>query len=75
MEKLLEDYNTTTYEILNSVMSGFSIACSSGPLCNEPLMGVVFIVEDFERCEPPQKADEYLSFLKNGNEEVETIKE
>ena len=67
---LLGDYNTTTYEILNSIMSGFSSACTSGPLCNEPLMGVVFIVENIERCEPP-KTEEFIKFIKTGyNEEV-----
>lgn len=34
----------------NSIVSGFMLACNRGPLCEEPLYGVCFIIEkwDFE---------------------------
>lgn len=32
----------------NSITNGFQLACSSGPLCEEPMMGVCFIVENLE---------------------------
>jgi len=35
----------TKYE--NSFMNGFQIATLAGPLCEEPMMGVCFIVEDW----------------------------
>lgn len=51
MEKTLNDYKVTSSELFNSILNGFSLACSSGPLCNEPMMGVVFILENVERVE------------------------
>ena len=30
----------------NSMISGFQLATSAGPLCEEPLMGVCFVIED-----------------------------
>lgn len=35
----------TKYE--NSFINGFQIATVAGPLCEEPMMGVCFIVEDW----------------------------
>jgi len=35
----------TKYE--NSFMNGFQIATLAGPLCEEPMMGVCFVVEDW----------------------------
>ena len=29
----------------NSIVTGFQLACSAGPLCDEPLEGVAFVVE------------------------------
>lgn len=36
----------TTLEFLNSVINGFQLATLAGPICEEPLHGVAFIVED-----------------------------
>ena len=33
----------------NSVVNGFQLATISGPMCEEPMMGVCFIVEDWQR--------------------------
>jgi translation elongation factor EF-G len=51
---LLKEYKCTPNEILSSIIAGFTIACASGPLCNEPIMGVLFIVEKIERVEKIQ---------------------
>jgi len=32
----------------NALLSGFQLACSAGPLCEEPLMGVAFTLEHIE---------------------------
>lgn len=32
----------------NNIISGFQIATSTGPLCNEPMQGVCFIIESFQ---------------------------
>ena len=37
----------TMREYDNSVITGFQLAVQSGPICEEPLMGVAFFVEDW----------------------------
>lgn len=32
----------------NSFVNGFQIATLAGPLCEEPMMGVCFVVEDWK---------------------------
>lgn len=43
----------------NSIISGFQLATLSGPMCEEPLMGVCFSVErwDIQSSAPPQHQD------------------
>lgn len=43
----------------NSIVSGFQLAALSGPMCEEPLMGVCFSVErwDVQTSVPPQHQD------------------
>uniref|UniRef100_A0A669BBI7 Elongation factor-like 1 n=1 Tax=Oreochromis niloticus TaxID=8128 RepID=A0A669BBI7_ORENI len=43
----------------NSIISGFQLAALSGPMCEEPLMGVCFSVErwDVQSTAPPQHQD------------------
>ena len=36
---------STLTDFDNSIVSGFQLACTSGPLCEEPLMGVAFVIE------------------------------
>ncbi|KAJ3417616.1 Cytoplasmic GTPase/eEF2-like protein (ribosomal biogenesis) [Chytridiales sp. JEL 0842] len=35
-------------DYLNAIQAGFQLSTSSGPLCNEPMSGVAFFVEDFK---------------------------
>ncbi|KAF2068476.1 hypothetical protein CYY_010198 [Polysphondylium violaceum] len=48
--KLLEgeDKFRKLFELDNSIVSGFQMATVTGPLCDEPMMGVCLIVEDIE---------------------------
>ncbi|KAI9565149.1 hypothetical protein GHT06_008924 [Daphnia sinensis] len=39
-------FERTTLECLNSAINGFQLATLAGPICEEPLHGVAFIVED-----------------------------
>ncbi len=39
--------NDMRYQFENNFVSGFQMATLSGPLCDEPLMGVCFIVEEW----------------------------
>ncbi|XP_071329087.1 elongation factor-like GTPase 1 isoform X2 [Trachinotus anak] len=43
----------------NSIISGFQLATLSGPMCEEPLMGVCFSIErwDIQSSVPPQNQD------------------
>lgn len=43
--KVNENAVLTKYE--NSFVNGFQIATVAGPLCEEPMSGVCFIVEDW----------------------------
>ncbi|XP_054473537.1 elongation factor-like GTPase 1 [Anoplopoma fimbria] len=47
----------------NSVVSGFQLATLSGPMCEEPLMGVCFSVEkwDIQSSAPPQHPEDSIS--------------
>jgi translation elongation factor EF-G len=46
--KIVEKFGIDKKELENALMSGFELATSSGPLCEEPLLGAIFIVEDIE---------------------------
>ena len=37
---------TSYREYDNSIINGFQLATSAGPLCEEPLMGVCFVIEN-----------------------------
>lgn len=39
-------FERVTLECLNSVINGFQLATLAGPICEEPLHGVAFIIED-----------------------------
>ena len=48
---MFEELKISHGEILNSLLLGFDLACSCGPLCREPLMGTIFILEEIKpRC-------------------------
>lgn len=61
-----------------SLVNGFKIACEAGPLCGEPLWGVLFILEDFFFLPEEQQigsndfSDEKDSAEKLSSEEVVT---
>ena len=51
-------------------MSGFQLASLSGPLCEEPLCGVCFIVEQWDVTTTNTTTDHDDSVNQNGNEDV-----
>eukprot|EP00923_Selenidium_pygospionis_P028054 GHVN01050618.1.p1 GENE.GHVN01050618.1~~GHVN01050618.1.p1 ORF type:complete len:1256 (-),score=339.45 GHVN01050618.1:1267-5034(-) len=58
-----EQISEIVSQVMNEMVSGFEIACQKGPLCEEPIRGVVFILEvlQFNFClkedEPNHQAD------------------
>ncbi|KAG7235345.1 hypothetical protein INR49_002768 [Caranx melampygus] len=62
----------------NSIVSGFQLATLSGPMCEEPLMGVCFSIErwDIQSSVPPHTVDslevDYLSHPDLGVSETST---
>lgn len=44
------------WDLDNSIVSGFQIATLSGPLCEEPLRGVCFIIEKWEMVSQEEKS-------------------
>jgi translation elongation factor EF-G len=45
---LLEEYKTTPAELITAIKNGFWLACASGPIANEQMMGVIFIIENIK---------------------------
>jgi ribosome assembly protein 1 len=64
----------STEQVVRAITTGFEISVSSGPLCEEPMMGVCFIVEAFEEvriieeAEQDQKKDKNKSDTPNKQE-------
>lgn len=50
------DRNKALRDLNNSIVSGFQLASIAGPLCNEPMTGVAFIVEEIH-LQQEQQAD------------------
>ena len=44
-----ENASDSIWENDNSIISGFQLATIAGPMCEEPMMGVCFIVEHWQR--------------------------
>jgi len=42
-----EQKEKVLHHLDNSIVTGFQLASKSGPLCEEPMSGVCFILEDF----------------------------
>ncbi|XP_006885187.1 PREDICTED: elongation factor Tu GTP-binding domain-containing protein 1 isoform X2 [Elephantulus edwardii] len=58
-------------DLSNSIVSGFQLATLSGPMCEEPLMGVCFVLEKwdlakFEEQGASEKQDEQNDLVKEG---------
>jgi translation elongation factor EF-G len=60
----LDDSNANSYMFEKNVISGFNLAISSGPLCNEPIAGVLFLLEKFSVEQPPDEMDGMLFKLR-----------
>lgn len=43
-----EEREALFLSLSNAIHTGFQLACSAGPLCDEPLMGVAFVLESIE---------------------------
>jgi translation elongation factor EF-G len=41
-------------DLCNAFVTGFDIATVSGPLCEEPMLGAVFIIENVQAVKKPQ---------------------
>ena len=52
VSNFLEEFKTSKNEMITAVKHGFWSACQSGPLAQEQMMGVVFIIEKIETVEP-----------------------
>jgi len=57
---LASDMNETT--LVSALVGGFDLASIHGPLCNEPLRGVCFIIEDVKILGPDGLTDTYGPF-------------
>ena len=46
--EICQTHDVTWRDICNSFVTGFDIAVGSGPLCEEPILGSVFLIETIE---------------------------
>ena len=46
--QLMRDSSDRRTELESSLIQGFQLATASGPLCEEPMMGLAFVVDDWE---------------------------
>ncbi|KYN37334.1 Elongation factor Tu GTP-binding domain-containing protein 1 [Trachymyrmex septentrionalis] len=58
--KLLEK-NANLIKYDNSIVNGFQLATLAGPLCEEPMMGVCFVLKKWEIFETPQRCTKRCS--------------
>ena len=58
LNEVCEFFNTTKAEIYNSLQNGFIQGTRSGPLCEEPMQGACFIVQNIEIAKEEQAAAE-----------------
>lgn len=58
----------------NSFVTGFDIAVQSGPLCEEPILGSVFLIENIELLKKNQKQVAATSVATGESEVVEEEK-
>lgn len=58
----------------NSFVTGFDIAVQSGPLCEEPILGSVFLIENIELLKKNQKPTAVTSVATGESEVVEEEK-
>ena len=45
-------------EIFNSLLNGFNQATKAGPLCEEPMQGACFIIQNIEIVQEEEKTEE-----------------
>ena len=48
IQEILTSHDVTWRDMCNSFVTGFDIAVQSGPLCEEPILGSVFLIESIE---------------------------
>ncbi|KAJ6219779.1 hypothetical protein RDWZM_005591 [Blomia tropicalis] len=48
MKKMERNVNDPRYQFENSFINGFQLCTQAGPLCDEPMMGVAFIVHQWQ---------------------------
>ena len=55
IQEILTSHDVTWRDMCNSFITGFDIAVQSGPLCEEPILGAVFLIESIEQLKKAPK--------------------
>ena len=58
MSQILKQYSLMKSEIMNSFLNGFNQATMAGPLCEEPMQGACFIIQNCELVQEEAKEGE-----------------
>ena len=48
LNKVMDEFKVERRELMNAFVNGFSVATSSGPLCEEPMQGACFIISNID---------------------------
>ena len=55
IQEILTSHDVTWRDMCNSFITGFDIAVQSGPLCEEPILGAVFLIESIKQLKKAPK--------------------
>ena len=58
MQTILQKFQTQNIEMMNSLITGFNNATSAGPMCEEPMQGACFIIQNLELCKSEEEEKE-----------------
>ena len=70
---MLDEFKIQKSEMMNGILNGFSGATSNGPLCEEPMQGACFIIQQIS-LEEEQKQDKPQDEEEKKEDEEEEVK-
>ena len=66
VHEILTQHDVTWKDMCNSFVTGFDIATQSGPLCEEPILGAVFLIDNLELVKKIGKVPVQMPSMENG---------
>lgn len=54
VKEVLQSHEISWKDMCNAFVTGFDISTTSGPLCEEPMLGAAFFIENVELVQTPK---------------------